>query len=235
MDLLCKHPQMQPIIYPSASADHIISSSTPAKFPGAHNSQEELFMHYLLAISGTAFYLEGRWFYTHLVHALPSLSRKMATYLCMEWAFGQSHALDNQPNRQWDGLTTLISYARWNIWQGQAETSSLGSNTPDSKFALQPSTPHLPALPSALSFLAAIMVMVYLHFTQQSSSHRCVATPINEIPIGSRYGNCPQPLCWVQSVKSWKSCSCWITAIIQQLWDTAWDLTTHWNVEIIAI
>jgi len=24
-------------------------------------------------------------------------------------------------------------------------------------------------------------------------------------------------------------------AIIQKLWNTAWDLTTHWNVELIAI
>jgi len=170
----------------------------------------------------------------------------------MEWAFRQSDTLDNWSNRQWGVQPPLISYATWNIWWGPADhshgfphgyqesllqpaqqTASLGSNILDSKFTLQPLTPQLPTPLSTLSVLVAIMV--YLLLTQQSSSHGNVTTPITEIPIRLRYGNYQWSLFWVQSMKSQKSCSHWITIIIQQLWDTTWDLTTHWNVEIIAI
>jgi len=74
-------------------------------------------------------------------------------------------------------------------------------------------TPHLLAPLHALSILVA--VMVYLLFTQQFSSPEFAAPSVTNFPAGSRHGDEEWPWSLAQSVKSVKSCSGWITAIVQ--------------------
>jgi len=67
----------------------------------------------------------------------------------------------------------------------------------------------------------------------QSNNPDFEAPPLRQFLEGDRHWNYHRPSRQAQPVKSQKSCSRWTTAIIQRLWDTAWDLVTHRNVEIL--
>jgi len=74
--------------------------------------------------------------------------------------------------------------------------------------------------------LARMVILISILYIWQSntrSSKKFITSPVN------RKLRHPQSSAHV--VKSWKSCFCWMTEIIKRLWDTAWDLITHRNVE----
>jgi len=111
---------------------------------------------------------------------------------------------------------------------GSIQEMSPGHAQPTSKsFPLAPVPYHNSLAPMGTSFIWAAM-MIYL-FLAQLSSHKGSATPYTQSSLTLQWTN-PQ-VSQGQVVKSRKLCSRWTTAIIQQLWDTAWDLLTHHNVE----
>jgi len=89
-----------------------------------------------------------------------------------------------------------------------------------------PPTPQLMAVTGTGSMLMAILI--YLFMVQQSSTTG-PAAPL-ATPPAPRHQNSPRQHT-TSVVKSQKSCYRWTGAIIQRRWDTAWDLTAHWNVE----
>ena len=101
---------------------------------------------------------------------------------------------------------------------------------PDSKPLAEPSALH-PAVPtSTIVVMAAILE--YLLLSQLCSPG---STASSLLPAGYQYWNHHWPPCQAQLVKSQTSYFRWITAIIQQGWDTAWDLITYQNVEIMPV
>jgi len=113
----------------------------------------------------------------------------------------------------------LISYAKWNIWQGPDlpwppdwSDSSLGpssASTAQNKSGLTPPT-HLYTPPSFTKRVIStlMVVMVYLFLDQQSNNSRLVALPLIKFLAGSQYQYHQCQSCQTQSPKSWKSCSC---------------------------
>jgi len=69
---------------------------------------------------------------------------------------------------------------------------------------------------------------------QQSGSSGFTVPPLFPLTEGYQSWNHHRVFSQEPSVKSQKSCYRRTTAIIQRLWDTAWDLTTHRNVKITA-
>ncbi len=88
-----------------------------------------------------------------------------------------------------------------------------------------PPTPQLMAITGTSSMLMAILI--YLFMVQQSSTTG-PAAPLATPPAPWHWNSPRQHTTSV--VKSQKSCYRWTGAIIQQQWDTAWDLTAHWNM-----
>ncbi len=87
-------------------------------------------------------------------------------------------------------------------------------------------TSHSCALKRNISILVAMMI--YLLLAQQSSNTGSATQYVTSLATQQRTNP------WLRKVpvvKSWKLCSCQTRAIIQHLWDTAWDLITQQNVE----
>jgi len=80
--------------------------------------------------------------------------------------------------------------------------------------------------PSSIS-CARAAILIYLFFTLQSSNMGYTEKLIPS-SVTWYWNQQPRPL---HFAKSWKSCYRWTMTIIQRAWDTAWDLTTHRNVE----
>jgi len=89
--------------------------------------------------------------------------------------------------------------------------------------------PHMPQSIALIGTSSILMAtMIYLFIVQQSCKTGSAA-PFATPPAPQHWSSPrlhPAPV-----VKSQKSCFWWTRAIIQRKWDTAWDLTTHWNVE----
>ena len=81
---------------------------------------------------------------------------------------------------------------------------------------------------------AMAAAIVYSLGAQQSGSSGFAVPPVFLFTEGYQPWNYHRVLSQEPPVKSQKSCYHRTTAIIQRLWDTAWDLTTHRNVEIAA-
>ncbi len=81
---------------------------------------------------------------------------------------------------------------------------------------------------SALTVMAAILRYILL---ARLRSPRSTTSPL--VPASYRYWNHHRSSCQAQWAKSRTSYWRWLTAIIEQRWDTAWDLITHRNVEIM--
>jgi len=129
----------------------------------------------------------------------------------------------------------LVSHAMWNIRTGsnlqQAWLTDTPAQTADAVVHLPtPCSPAhkkipRPSAPRSNNFVRAALV-VYLFLAWPSSNIRHtekLCTP----PLVNRF---PHPRL-VHNVKTRKSCYRWTTTVIQQAWNTAWDLTTHRNVE----
>jgi len=91
------------------------------------------------------------------------------------------------------------------------------------------SCPASPAQP--LDLLVAIVVFLLApQFGEPELVDQLFSTPLAGL------GHCHH-LCLIQLVlhiKTCKSCYCWTAALIQRLWDMAWDLLTHHNAELLA-
>jgi len=94
---------------------------------------------------------------------------------------------------------------------------------------IPPASSHSPYMIGSMSISPILMAtMIYLFIIQQSSNPGPTAQHTKQ-QASQHWSN---PHLWQAHVtKSWKSCARWTMAIIQQLWNTAWDLITHWNVE----
>jgi len=89
--------------------------------------------------------------------------------------------------------------------------------------SMTPPSPNTLTRPS----FAQTVILIYLLYTQQSNTG---PTEKFITSLATQHWSNPH-ICPEQVVKSQKSCFCWTRAIIKQLWDTAWDLITHQNVE----
>jgi len=90
-----------------------------------------------------------------------------------------------------------------------------------------PSNTPPPIAPKSTSPIWTAPLMLVL-LALQSSSTGTAGMPITP-PATQHWRN--SRLCRIPVVKSWKSCGRMTMAIIQRLWDTAWGLISHRNVE----
>jgi len=95
---------------------------------------------------------------------------------------------------------------------------------------LIPSTPYpKPQLTAPMqNNLVPLAVMIYILLVLKPSNTRTAAQHINPPTTWHWSSSWLHP---ASAVQTQKSCSCRTMAIIQWLWDTTWDITTHWNVE----
>jgi len=140
----------------------------------------------------------------------------------------------------------LISHAMWNIRRGVSSPVTPPTDNPyrtrlgvtqrinpvTTARGIWNSTPQL-ATPLRNTSLRAA-VLIYLFLDQQSSGAESVTLPLMKPSAKCRYW---KHQCQSQptTIKSQKSCIWWTTAIIQRLWDTAWDLLTYRNIENKAL
>jgi len=130
---------------------------------------------------------------------------------------------------------SLISHAMWTTRQGSTRArlensveislASAVSPAPNPPLPCQPPTPH--SISPMRTFILAT-IWLYLRLISPSSPTKWAAKHIS--PPVTKHRHHPRPS-QIQVAKSRKSCCRWTKAIIQQIWDTAWDLTTHRNVE----
>jgi len=127
----------------------------------------------------------------------------------------------------------LISYAKWNIQQCPDGLLPLNDANKSAVKPTPQSTPDRQQLKKQQMFTATAAGPEYQLPAQQSSSSGFAEPPPLQSPAGYQHWKYHRPSDQAQQVKSRKSCSRWTTAIIQCLWNTAWDLLTHRNVEIL--
>jgi len=120
------------------------------------------------------------------------------------------------------GLRGIISSTN------QENSAKAAMSTPNSNFPVKPPISLPGASMNAIAVMAAILGNILL---ATPSSPGSTASPLFSFPTGYRYWNYHRPSCQAQLAKSRTSYLYWITTIIQQCWDTAWDLTTHHNIE----
>ncbi len=125
-----------------------------------------------------------------------------------------------------DGLTDIYSTPSSTTKENLASKAPFES-TPI--FSPQIQTPQLH--PPKTDHLAPLAIIAALLKQMQSTTSSHMAQPLTVPLAGSQDWAYRWPYSWAQLVKSWKSCFCWITAIIQKLQDTAWDLTAHQNIK----
>jgi len=128
----------------------------------------------------------------------------------------------------------LISHAMWNLREGSNIQQARPMDTPAQKAdaAVHPVTPCSPAqrkisrqsAPRSNTFARAAL-FVYLFLALPLSKIR-YTEKLSVPPVNRFLHPCSRHI-----VKTRKSCYRWITTVIQQAWNTAWDLTMHQNVE----
>jgi len=98
--------------------------------------------------------------------------------------------------------------------------------------SVSPCQPHFPQSLAA-GDVHRLLAMVIFLIDPSPGGSTLVALLLKTATTGSKQWNnqCPPPV--VKPVKTRKSCYRWIAAIIQRLWNTAWDLLAHHNVESI--
>jgi len=130
----------------------------------------------------------------------------------------------------------LILYARWNIRQ---EKPNKHPSPVDQEYEkLQ--TPNAPILLSSTTsvqasiLVSSLLAMVVFLLAPFLGNLKFVAPQPQ--PASTRFNKwhnqCPPPV--VKPVKTCKSCYQWLVAIIQRLWNTAWDLLAHRNMDSIC-
>jgi len=94
-----------------------------------------------------------------------------------------------------------------------------------------PGTVNYPASPVLASseLVATLLRLLVLHPFDLKPG----ITFLHSLPAGSCQWYHQVTIGKMKPVELWTSFCCWITAIIQQCWATAWDLLTHQNVEKI--
>jgi len=164
---------------------------------------------------------------------------------------------------QTDGATVrppLISYARWNIRRGTEismspvcadnlpgfshgyhetpETPNKHLSPVDQEYE-RPQTTNAPnSLNSTTSIQASILlsslvaVVVFL-LAPLPGDLKFAATLSQTASTRANKWRNQRPLPVVKPAKTRKSCYRWLVAIIQRLWNTAWDLLAHRNVDSI--
>jgi len=138
----------------------------------------------------------------------------------MPWVVGHKGGTQARP--------PFISQGLWNTRQSLPDAGQsrqpLASNTTPSVL------PHTsPSVASIGSNSMQMAIMIYLFLVQQFDDSGPAAPQVTSTAPWRHWSS--QRLHPVPVVKSRKSCSRWTTALIQRQWDTAWDLTTHRNVE----
>jgi len=120
--------------------------------------------------------------------------------------------------------------AKRRLYSNQENFASVAMSMPDSKLPAELTALHRAVPTSTIVVMAAIMEYLLL-----SQSFNPGSTASTLLSAGYRYWNHHRPPSQAQLGKSQTSYFRWITAIIQQAWDTAWDLTTYRNVEIMPV
>jgi len=137
-----------------------------------------------------------------------------------------TRSLRGSPAVQKDAQATRGLYLN----RTQENFASVAMSMPDSKLPAELTALHRAVPTSTIVVMAAILEYLLL-----SQSFNPGSTASTLLSAGYRYWNHHRPPSQAQLGKSQTSYFRWITAIIQQAWDTAWDLTTYRNVEIMPV
>jgi len=106
--------------------------------------------------------------------------------------------------------------------------------TPSPIIAILPHTPQ--CIPSTgatpLSKMAELLIQIIIQLCAQSFKESGFeAQKLTPPTVPRSHWPHHQPTGSNQPEKSWRSCHRWTIAVIQKLWDMAWDLLAHQNVE----